>query len=163
MNYDSYSIGVHIILNLKEGGAIKGIHGTVAGLMAVDTEHEEALSAAMYVRGYAHAVVVENDEVAERVLWGIRGNGIGNVTLLPLDRISCGRSRRTKTIENEKGFVGYAIDLIRFDEKYRTLFRFVLGDTIVTETLDDAVRIVKKYRKCIVTKKGELILREGKR
>jgi chromosome segregation protein len=153
---DRYNDSVRAILELRDKGLMKGIHGTVWELMTVDKGYEAALSAAMMVRGYAHAIVTEDEDAADNAISYLRERRMGRATFLPLDRMKAGKpSAMAVKREKYKEFIGYVIDLIKFEERYRAVFWFVLGDTIVTETLEDAKHIMGGVR--IVTKSGELL------
>ncbi|MDR0778155.1 MAG: chromosome segregation protein SMC [Methanomassiliicoccaceae archaeon] len=146
------SEGVSAILELRDKGVLKGIHGTVMELASVDTEYETALSVA--AGGKMQAVIVDDDQVSSEAIAYLKKNKLGRVTFLPLNKMREGRPR-AKAIMIEKDVLGYAIDLIKFKDKYRAAFWYVLGDTMVVNTLEDARRLMGDVR--LVTKAGELI------
>ena len=146
------SEGVSAILEQRDRGTLKGIHGTVMELATVDKEFETALSVA--AGGKMQAVIVDDDQVASEAISFLKKNRFGRVTFLPLNKIREGRPR-AKAIMIEKDVIGYAIDLIRFSDKYRAAFWYVLGDTMVVDVLEDARRLMGDVR--LVTKAGELI------
>ena len=41
------------------------------------------------------------------------------------------------------GFKGYGTDCIEFDEKYRNIFEYLLGRTVVVDNMDNAVKLSK--------------------
>ncbi|MCL2785983.1 MAG: chromosome segregation protein SMC [Methanomassiliicoccaceae archaeon] len=146
------SEGVSAIIELRDKGTLKGIHGTVMELATVDKEYETALSVA--AGGKMQSVVVDDDHVAAEAISFLKKNGLGRVTFVPLNKVREGRPR-AKAIMIEKEVVGYAIDLIKFNDKYRAAFWYVLGDTMVVDSLDNARRLMGDVR--LVTKAGELI------
>jgi len=150
------SAAVSAIMALRDKGAMKGIHGTVAELATVDQEFETALSVA--AGGKMQAVIVDNDQVAADAINYLKREKLGRVTFLPLDKMMEGKPR-ARAIMIEKDVIGYAIDLIKFDRQYRSAFWYVLGDTQVVETLDEARRLMGGVR--LVTKPGELIEASG--
>jgi len=150
------SAAVSAIMALRDKGSMKGIHGTVAELATVDQEFEVALSVA--AGGKMQAVIVDNDQVAADAINYLKREKLGRVTFLPLDKMMEGKPR-ARAIMIEKDVVGYAIDLIKFDKRYRAAFWYVLGDTQVVETLDEARRLMGGVR--LVTKPGELIEASG--
>lgn len=63
---------------------------------------------------------------------------------------------------DEDGVIGRAIDLVEFDEKYRRVFEYVFGNTVVVENIDIAKELAKKYRKVrFVTLDGDVIEPSG--
>jgi chromosome segregation protein len=121
-------------------------------LASVDKEYETALSVA--AGGKMQAVIVDDDQVSSEAINYLKKNKLGRVTFLPLSKMREGRPR-AKAIMIEKDVIGYAIDLIKFKDKYRAAFWYVLGDTMVVNTLEDARRLMGDVR--LVTKAGELI------
>ena len=148
----SFSSGVSAILELRDKGQMKGIHGTVMELATVDKEYEVALSVAG--GGKMQAVIVDDDQVASDAIAYLKSNKLPRVTFLPLSQMREGKPA-AKSIMIEKDVIGYAIDLIKFKDKYKAAFWYVLGGTQVVETLNDARRLMGGVR--LVTKAGELL------
>jgi len=148
----SQSNGVSAILELRDKGQMKGIHGTVMELATVDKEYEVALSVAG--GGKMQAVIVDDDQVASDAIAYLKSNKLPRVTFLPLNQMREGKPA-AKSIMIEKDVIGYAIDLIKFKDKYKAAFWYVLGGTQVVETLNDARRLMGGVR--LVTKAGELL------
>lgn len=151
-----YNRAVRSLLEARDRREIKGIHGTIAQLAEVDTQYEVALNVAAGNR--MQSVVVDDDEVAATAIQFLKRNGLGRATFLPLNKMLDGKPRG-KALLAEKEAVGFAIDLIRFDEKYRSAFWYVFGDTVVVDTLDKARRLMGGVR--LVTQSGELIESSG--
>ena len=59
----------------------------------------------------------------------------------------------------QKGAVGWAIDLIKFENKYRDAFYYGLSDTLIIDTLENARKLLGKNR--MVTLDGELLEKSG--
>ncbi|MCL2143506.1 MAG: chromosome segregation protein SMC, partial [Methanomassiliicoccaceae archaeon] len=151
-SYGEGDAAISAILELRDKGTLKGIHGTVMELATVDKEYETALSVAS--GGKMKAVIVDDDQVADDAISFLKKNKLGRVTFLPLSQMREGKPR-ARAIMIEKDVIGYAIDLIKFNEKYRAAFWYVVGDTMVVDTLGDARRLMGGVR--LVTKAGELI------
>lgn len=151
-----YTSAVSAILECRDKGTIKGIHGTIAELAEVDEEYEDAMNVAAGQR--MQAIVVDSDAVASECILHLKKNKIGRATFLPLNKMIDGRPRG-KAIMAAKNSLGFAIDLIRFDEKYRAAFWFVFGDTVVVRNLDEARKWMGGVR--LVTLEGELVEASG--
>jgi len=151
-----YNNAVSTILEARDKGTIKGVHGTIAELAEVDDEYESAVNVAAGHR--MQSIVVDTDAVASECITYLKKNKIGRATFLPLNKMVDGRPRG-KAILASKSSVGFAIDLVKFDEKYRTAFWFVLGDTVVVKTLEEARKLMGGVR--LVTLEGELAEASG--
>lgn len=144
---------------LRQSNYIKGIFGTVSELGRMEPMYEAALSVAAGTR--LSSVVVQNDEVAVKCINYLKENKLSPVQFLPLSKLHVSAERgEVKKILAETGAVGFAIDLINFDQKYSRAFQLVLGNTIVVDTLDNAKAIgVGRCR--MVTLDGDLLERTG--
>lgn len=151
-----YNRAVSAILELRDDRKISGIHGTVAELAEVDKDYEIALNVA--AGGRMQAIVVEDDEVASEAIEYLKKNRLGRVTFLPLSKMRDGRPR-AKAIMIEKECIGYAINLIRFDPRFRAAFWHVLSDTLVVKDLSQARALMGGVR--LVTMAGEVLETSG--
>src|SRR5437667_317282 len=151
-----YTSAVSAILECRETGSIKGIHGTVAQLAHVETQYETAIVTAAGAR--MQAIIVDDDTVAAQCIDYLKKRKIGRATFLPLTKMLVGKPRG-KAILVAKECLGFAIDLCHFDEKYRDAFFYVFGDTLVVQTLDEARKWMGGVR--LVTIEGELIEASG--
>ena len=97
---------------------------------------------------------MDDDEVASQAIEYLKRNRLGRVTFLPLSKMRDGRPR-AKAIMIEKDCIGYAIDLIDFDPRYRAAFWHVLSDTLVVEDLVKARALMGGVR--LVTMAGEVL------
>ncbi len=155
-------------LSLKEGGAggaavakvlaqkdkMKGVVGTVAELGTVRGEHQLALEIA--AGGRLSSIVVEDDKTAGECIDFLRRGQHGVATFLPLNRLRAPAvDASLKELAKKDGVVGLAIDLVDYDRRFEPVFRFVLGNTVVVDTLETARRIgIGKAR--MVTLQGDL-------
>src|SRR2546429_7101452 len=130
-----YTSAVSAILECRETGSIKGIHGTVAQLAHAETQYEAVIVPAGGAR--MQAISVDDDTVAAQCIDYLKKRKVGRATFLPLNKMLVGEPRG-KAILVAKECLGFAIDLCHFDEKYRDAFFYVFGDTLVVQTLDEA-------------------------
>jgi chromosome segregation protein len=151
-----YNRAVRGIMEARDSRTIRGVHGTIAELAEVDPRYQTALNIAAGNR--MQAIVVDDDEVASQCIQHLKRNGLGRATFLPLTKMLDGRPRG-KAIMAAKDAAGFAIDLVKFDERYRAAFWYVLGDTVVVDTLDKARRLMGGVR--LVTQGGELLEASG--
>jgi len=151
-----YNSATTALIEARDRGAIKGIHGTVAELADVQEDYETALNVAAGAR--MQSIIVDTDEVASSCIEYLKKNKLGRATFLPLNKMIDGRPRGKAILAANSG-PGFAIDLVRYDEKYRSAFWFVFGDTVVVKTLSDARKLMGGVR--LVTLEGELAEASG--
>jgi len=136
---------------------LPGVCGLVAKLGRVEPRYQLALETAAGAR--LGNLVVEDDGVAAAAIELLKQRKAGRATFLPLNKIQTGRSPNRGTLRSLAGCIGYALDLIEFDDRYRDVFAYVFGSTVVFETLSDARRHLGDYR--IVTTTGDLLESSG--
>jgi chromosome segregation protein len=151
-----YTRAVRAVLETRDTGKIKGIHGTVAQLAKVDPKYEVALNVAAGAR--MQAVVVDDDAVAAKAIDYLKSKRIGRAIFLPLNKMVT-RRPRGKALLASKDSVGFAINLVDFDPKYESAFSYVFGDTVIMESLGAARKLMGGVR--ITTLDGELIEASG--
>jgi chromosome segregation protein len=159
-DYDGFAIGVKEVLKAKNrADGLKGIHGAVAELVKVPAEVETAIETAL--GGALQNIVVENEAYGREAIAFLKRRQAGRATFLPLDVIR-GRSipeHEKKSLSDIGGFVGIAVNLVRFDEKYENIMSSLLGNVIIAEKLEEANRIAAKcqYRYRVVTLEGDVV------
>jgi len=153
-----YNRAVEAMMECRDRGTIRGIHGPIAELGEVDSEYETAMMVAAGSR--MQSVVVEDDQVAHQCVDYIKKNKLGRVTFLPLNKMVPGRPRgKALMAVEDPDAKGFASDLVLFDDKYSAAFWYVFGDTVVVKDLTAARRLMGGVR--IVTKHGEIIEASG--
>ena len=150
------SEAVRFVLGLRDMRKVSGIHGTIAELASVDKQYELAMSVAAGAK--MQAVVVDDDAVGAEVLKMVKDADVGRVTVLPLNKMMGGKPRGPAILASQN-LEGFAIDLLDFDEKYRNAFWYVLGDTVIARTMDQARANMGGVRMATMT--GELIEASG--
>jgi len=125
---------------LKQKNNIAGIHGTVSELGKVDSKFSLALEIAAGPK--TTSVVVQDDNVASKCIKYLKDNKLGIATFLPLNKIKKMEKRpEVAKLASSEGVHGFAIDLISFDPKFKSVFSYVFGNTLVIESIDTARRI----------------------
>ncbi|HYK93345.1 MAG TPA: chromosome segregation protein SMC [Thermoplasmata archaeon] len=149
---------VDFLLSQRNLGRISGIRGTVEELASFDSDYQTALQVAGGNR--FQALVVESDQVAEECVRLLRQEKRGRATFLPLNKMLAGRPKGKSLIAAQSGgAVGFAIDLVKFDEELRPAFWYVFGETVVMKDLARAREQMGGVR--LVTMTGELIEATG--
>ncbi|MCI4316999.1 MAG: chromosome segregation protein SMC [Thermoplasmata archaeon] len=149
---------VDYLLAQRNLGKIPGIKGTVEELARFDPEHQTALQVAAGPR--FQALVVETDQVAEECIRLLRTEKRGRATFLPLNKMLTGRPHgKSLVVAQGSGAVGFALDLVHFEESMRPAFWYVFGETVVMENLATARSQMGGVR--LVTAQGDLIEATG--
>jgi chromosome segregation protein len=143
------------ILELRDAGAINGIHGTVAELGTIDPDYAVALEIAGGNR-LSH-IVVETEHVATECVNVLKSEKIGRASFIPLDKI---KTHAPGKLPKDDGVIDFALNLVKFDPKMRPAFEFVFSDTIVTEDFDTAKRQGFQGQRA-VSLDGDLVERSG--
>lgn len=93
------------------------------------------------------------------------GCNLRGVIFLPLDNIQPREeAEQIKAAVSETGYLGRAIDMVEYEEKYEPLAKHLLGNILVCDTLENATQIIKKYG-CgfeVVTLDGDRFMRNGR-
>ncbi len=153
-----YSQAVGKILEARDRGTLKGIHGTIAELANVSKDYETALQVA--AGGRMQSIVVDDDEKASQAIKYLKKNKIGRATFLPLNKMMGGRPRgKAIRAVKDDGAVDFAIDLVEYKNEYENVFWYVFGDTVVMKDIDSARSMMGGVR--MVTLDGELVERSG--
>ncbi len=149
---------VDYLLSQRNLGKIAGIRGTVEELAEYNPKHQTALAVAAGAR--FQALVVESDAVAEQCIKMLREEKRGRATFLPLNKMLPGRPHGKSLIAAKaSGAVGFALDLVQFEETLRPAFWYVFGETVVMEDLAAARDQMGGVR--LVTLQGDLIEATG--
>lgn len=149
---------VEYLLSLRNLGKVSGIRGTVEELATFDAEYHTALTVAAGSR--FQSLVVETDQVAEECIRLLRAEKRGRATFLPLNKMLAGRPRGKSLVTAQSGgAIGFAVDLVKFDEALRPAFWYVFGETVVMKDLASAREQMGGVR--LVTPAGELIEATG--
>ncbi|RLG73041.1 MAG: chromosome segregation protein SMC [Methanobacteriota archaeon] len=151
------SKAVQSILKAKNQSKIAGVIGTISQLGVADQRYAVALEVAAGTR--LQNIVVEDEDVACTCIEYLKKHGLGRATFLPLNKIRFGLDGPVRP-PLPKGAIAYAIDLVKFDERYRPAFEYVFGNTVVVKNLETAKRIgIGSFR--MVTLDGDLVARSG--
>ncbi|MEM4625143.1 MAG: AAA family ATPase [Candidatus Pacearchaeota archaeon] len=113
---------------------IEGIIGSVSQLMKIPSQYSIAIKAA--IGQHMNDIVVANEDVAIECIKFLKENKIGVARFLPLDKIRV--KDHNEKIEGE--IIGKAIELIEFDPKYKNIFDYLLGDTVIIENIEKKIK-----------------------
>ncbi|MGI6143385.1 MAG: chromosome segregation protein SMC [bacterium] len=156
--HEGYHRGVRTVLK----GFGNGIWGTVAGLIQVEKDLEQAIGVAL--GPMLQFLVVENDSIAQEAIEFLQAKKEGRATFLPLNTVRgeplSGRGRALLSLP---GVLGRAADLVTAETRVRPVVESLLGRVIVVKDLTTARMVARQggFRYKIVTLGGELIAPGG--
>ena len=143
--------------NIKELG--KGMHGVLANIIEVPEEYQTAIE--MCLGASLQNIVTETEEDAKKLVQHLRKNNLGRASFLPITSV---RGRKLDKIKgHEKGVVGIASDLVKFNKKYEQIVLNLLGRTVIVDNMETAIKVAKQngYTFRIITIEGDVINPSG--
>ena len=160
--HEGYYTGVRAILKVREiePERFGGICGVIAELIRTEPDYELAIEVAL---GSAiQNIVTETAEDAQSGIEFLKRTKAGRVTFLPLDILRARPFNGAGLLE-EAGVIGLAAELLDYDSKYEVAVQQLLGNTVVVEDLDTAIKLTRRFRHNarLVTLDGELINTSG--
>jgi len=150
------SKAVEAVMALQE--RISGIYGTLDELISYDSSYGVPVQVALGQR--ANFVVADSSKTAAKAIEFLKQKRLSRVSFIPLDKIRAQTiSTEDKTLGKNKGAMGFVIELLEFDAKYRKAVEFACGNTLLMRDLDSCEALSGKIR--MVTKEGELVEQSG--
>ena len=143
--------------NVKDLG--KGMHGVLANVMDVPEEYQTAIE--MCLGASLQNIVTETEQDAKKLVEHLRKNNLGRASFLPIASVKGKKLEKIKG--NEKGLIGIASDLIKFDKKYEQIVISLLGRTVIVDNMETAIKVAKQnsYSFRIITTEGDVINASG--
>ncbi|NJR17952.1 MAG: chromosome segregation protein SMC [Calothrix sp. CSU_2_0] len=136
---------------------LPGVCGLVAELGRVEPEFQLALEIAAGAR--LANIVVDDDSIGAAGIELLKQRRAGRATFLPLNKIQVPRIPQVGELRQASGFVDLAVNLVETENRFRDVFGYIFGGTVVFESLNQARSYLGRYR--IVTLDGELLESSG--
>ena len=155
-DFESYQKSVKMIMQESQRGSLRNVHGPVSRLIKTEDDYtvaiEIALGAAM------QQIIVGSEADGKAAISYLKRTGGGRATFLPMNTIQ-GRSLQESGLENCRGFVGVASELVSSDPQYRGIVENLLGRTVIVSDMDAAIHMSQKYKNRfkIVTLDGQVM------
>jgi len=138
---------------------LKGLHGTLGGLIEFDTKYLNAMDTAL---GFNQNVIVcDNETSAKSAIQYLKDNSLGRATFYPMNIIKpkyIDDITLTKAKANA-GFICIAADAVTYDTKYKNIVLNALGNIIIAKDIDSMNEIGKSinYTYRVVTLDGDIL------
>ena len=150
---DGYQQSVKTVMRAAQNRRLRGILGTVSGILTVQHGYELAIETAL---GYAlQNIVVDGESAAKAAIAFLRDEKAGRATFLPLDTVKGTRLDASRL----SGSARVAADLVQCDQKYDQIVANLLGRIIVVDEINEASRVARSldWRNRVVTVDGQVI------
>lgn len=153
-NLSGYFQGVKAILNSTH---LKGIHGTVADLIKIDSKYVTAIETALGNR--LQSIVVDRSVDARRAIQFLKDHKKGRATFIPIESVSQQNILNVQQIRHMNGYIGLCHEVIEYQPKYKYIMEQALSKTVLVDTLANANEISREmnYKVRIVTLDGEIV------
>lgn len=153
--YDGYGNSIRRVMEQKK--KVGGIIGVVADLIKTDKKYETAIETAL--GGSIQNIVTEDEHTAKQMIEFLKRNRFGRATFLPLSAIRPKGSFGHAGLFQEPGVIQTADHLVKTEPRFQPLMQFLLGRTLVVDTIDHGIALEKKnqYSLRVVTLEGELL------
>ena len=155
----TFSKPVELVLEAKNKKALPGVYGTVSQLLEVEDKYALALEVA--AGNSLQFLVVDGVDDAIRAIEYLKQIKGGRATFIPIRKIRNFDVKLDKSILSFEGVIDYAINLIKYDSKFKDVFKFVFRDTVVVDTIENAKKLMNVVDARIVTLEGDLIEKTG--
>ncbi len=154
-SYEGFGRAVKAVLKSQQPWR-QGVCGAVAELLQVPGKYVTALETAL--GGSLQNIVTRDTDTAKAAIELLKRERLGRATFLPLSSIVV-RGNRENVPAHAKGVLGWANELAGTERQYQKVADFLLGRTLVVDTLDNALALNKAMgqRLRIVTLEGELL------
>lgn len=162
-SYEGFAVGVRAVMMAKQKNfpGMQGIIGPVGDVIATDKQYEHAIEAAL--GGNINNVIVDTADAAKAAITFLKENRAGRVTFLPLDTIRSGHPEDDKNLRGRQGIIGLAVDYVQCEARLLPAVQYLLYNTLIVETIDDAIRIARQENRFprLVTLDGEVVTPAG--
>jgi chromosome segregation protein len=132
---DGYPEGVRTIL--KSPNDYPGIIGTVGELFQIEEKYDVAFQSAL--GDWTKCLVAEDRNAAVNIVELAQSHKIGNLSILPLKELNKLSSIQTK-VPSGKNIIGSGAELCGADQKVKDLANVLLGNLLVVDDLNEAIK-----------------------
>lgn len=140
----------------------KKVKGLIADVVSCDKDYEVAIETAF--GGAMQNVITGTRDDAKELIEYLKRTRSGQVTFLPIDALKPRyENEQIKSAVRDKGALGFAIDLVKYDKQFENVIHNLLGNTLIVDDIQNATMIARRYPRAfkIVTLEGDVIATSG--
>ncbi len=162
--FDGYKESVRRLLSVAKtnGDLSRRMHGALADVVSTEQKYERAIETAF--GGAMQNIVVPSADDGRYLIEYLKRTNGGVVTFLPVSSMRPRPdSREIRRALDERGAMGLATELVKYDDYYYNVISNLLGNTLICDTIASATAIAKKYGNLfkIVTLDGDVVATSG--
>ena len=159
--YTSFYAGVRAALEHRQ--QFPGVAGAVSELLTIPANYTKAVEIAL--GGQVQNLVCDTQQTAKAVVAFLKQHHAGRATFLPVERIEARQLpvATEQALQQQAGVLGVASELVTCAQPYVAIKRYLLGTTVIVDTLEHALAIsrTQRFRCKLVTIDGETIAASG--
>ncbi|CAL8112932.1 unnamed protein product [Orchesella dallaii] len=149
-----------VVDDLRNAGCfqevVEGYYGLLTEYLECDSNLDTAIEAAGGKKLVYH--IVQSKDVAKIILREFNARKLrGEVNFLPIDDLTF----NVPTLPQDLRFAKPLISTIQYDTKVVRVVEFVLGKTLLCDSLDTATTMMRQYKLQCVTIDGEMVSKVG--
>lgn len=140
-----------------------GVQGIVSDILKVDSKYISAIESVLSTS--LQHIVVDKSENAVKAINFLKTNHAGRATFLPLDTIRPKgiAQEHINVLRTQPGFINVASELVDTEAKFDVLKKFLLGNILVAQNIEQANNIARIFRNqyMLVSLDGDIIRAGG--
>ena len=162
--YEGYKESVRRLLSIAKTNTdiSKHMNGALADIVSTEQKYETAIETAL--AGAMQNVVTPTADDAKYLIEYLKRTNGGVVTFLPVASMRPRPdSREIRRALDERGAMGLATELVKYEDYYYNVVSNLLGNTLICDNIANATAISKKYGNLfkIVTLDGDIVATSG--
>ncbi len=162
--FEGYKDSVRRLLSVSKTNpeVSKHLRGALADIVSTEQKYETAIETAF--GGAMQNIVTPTADDARYLIEYLKRTNGGIVTFLPVQSMKPRPdNREIRYALNERGAMGLATELVKYDDYYYNVISNLLGNTLICDTIANATAIAKKYGNAfkIVTLEGDTVMASG--
>jgi len=143
-HFEGYAGSVKYIAEGAASGRLSGICGPISKLISTKRKYSVAIETALGAN--IQNIVVEDEDSAKAAIAALKRDNAGRATFYPLTTIKASTlSINLAKLGQCRGYIGIASDLVEYEDKYNRVILYLLGRTVVFDTLDNASAAEREF------------------
>lgn len=158
--YDGFNKSSKTLMNeINSGSLIRFKDKCFIVGNVLDTEERYAYAIETVIGGHISDIIIEEYSFVKDLINHLKENNLGRVTFHPLNSVNKYNIKFNNEVKSFKGFIDFAINLVKYDSKFNNIISNILGNTIICDNIDNALNIAKSinFSNRIVTLDSQII------